>query len=133
MTRWLQAARREDDPRTKPTELTELGKPPAEEGAEASGKVVLSVSSVLSEGGTLTPEALDRKDGLEPDTGAYLDRLRNHGPATYGAMATAMGWGATRAWRAEAKLRALGLVRLGEFGRGHPNKDPNLPNDFGKS
>lgn len=124
MTRWLQAARREDDPRTKPTEPTELGKPPAKEGAEASGKVVLSVSSVLSERGTLTPEALDRKDDLEPDAGAYFDRLRTHGPATYGAIATAMGWGATRAWRAEAKLRALGLVRLGEFGRVHPNTDP---------
>lgn len=51
-----------------------------------------------------------RADGLEPDAGAYLDRLRIHGPATYGAMAAALGWGATRAWRAEAKLRAAGLV-----------------------
>ena len=51
-----------------------------------------------------------RADGLDPDAGAYLDRLHLHGPATYGAMASAMGWGATRAWRAEAKLRAAGLV-----------------------
>lgn len=55
-----------------------------------------------------------RADGLDSDTGAYLDRLHLHGPATYGAMASAMGWGATRAWRAEAKLRAAGLVRYRE-------------------
>lgn len=133
MTRWLQAARLEGDARTKLTEPTELGKPPAKDGAEASGKGVLSVSSVLSEGETRISEPETRTDGLESDTGAYLERLRTHGPATYGAMATAMGWGATRAWRAEAKLRALGLVRLGEFGRGYPNTTPKLPNDFGKS
>jgi hypothetical protein len=51
-----------------------------------------------------------RVDGLEPDAGAYLDFLRLHGAHTYGAMASELGWGATRAWRAEAKLRAAGLV-----------------------
>lgn len=60
-----------------------------------------------------------RADGLDPDAGAYRDRLRLHGPATYGAMAAALGWGATRAWRAEAKLRALGLVEYRE-GRAVP-------------
>ena len=39
-----------------------------------------------------------------------LHRLRLHGPQTYGAIGAALGWGATRAWRAEAKLRAAGLV-----------------------
>ena len=58
----------------------------------------------------LWSENAARADGLHPDAGAYLDRLRLHGPATYGAMASAMGWDATRAWRAEAKLRASGLV-----------------------
>ena len=58
------------------------------------------------------PETLPpaRADGLDPDADAYLDRLHLHGPATYGAMASAMGWGATRAWRAEARLRAAGLL-----------------------
>jgi hypothetical protein len=60
-----------------------------------------------------------RADGLDPDAGAYLDRLRLYGTATYGAMASAMGWGATRAWRAEAKLRAAGLVLYRE-GRAVP-------------
>lgn len=66
-----------------------------------------------------------RADGLEPDAGAYLDRLHLHGPATYGAMASAMGCGATRAWRAEAKLRALGLVHMGELGRAVPTEGGN--------
>ena len=61
-----------------------------------------------------------RADGLDPDAGAYLDRLHLHGPVTYGAMASAMGWGATRAWRAEARLRARGLVQMGELGRAVP-------------
>ena len=60
--------------------------------------------------GEADPEPPARADGLDPDAGAYLDRLRLHGPATYGTMATALGWGAMRAWRAEAKLRAGGLV-----------------------
>ncbi|MDZ4068338.1 MAG: hypothetical protein U1E06_16045 [Tabrizicola sp.] len=133
MTRWLQAARQEAPPRTELTEPTKPKERLNEGGAVATVKGLLSVMSVLSEEGTLSPEPKDRTDGLEPDAGAYLDRLRIFGPATYGAMATAMGWGATRAWRAEAKLRALGLVRLGEFGRGHPYPNPNLANDFGKS
>ena len=51
-----------------------------------------------------------RADGLDPDAGAYLDLLREAGPQTYGAAASTLSWGATRAWRAEAKLRAAGLV-----------------------
>ena len=67
------------------------------------------------------PETLPpaRADGLDLDAGAYLDRLHLHGPATYGAMASAMGWGATRAWRAEAMLRAAGLVQYRE-GKAEP-------------
>ena len=73
---------------------------------------VASVASVATPPRS-KPEAMPpaRADGLDPDAGAYLDRLHLHGPATYGAMAAALGWGATRAWRAEAKLRALGLVQ----------------------
>ena len=63
-----------------------------------------------------------RADGLDPDAGAYLDRLRLHGPATYGATATAMGWSATRAWQAEARLRAAGLVTLGPLGKARPSR-----------
>lgn len=98
MTRWLQAAKQGSG----------AG---AEHSAPATvkPKPVLSVLSVLSEKVRAEP-APAQADGLDPDAGAYLDRLRLHGPATYGAMASAMGWGMTRAWRAEATLRAAGLV-----------------------
>jgi hypothetical protein len=77
---------------------------------------VLSVTSVLSERGRDGPAPL-RADGLEPDAGAYLDRLRLHGPATYGAMASALGWGGTRAWQAEARLRATGQASIDKSGK----------------
>lgn len=98
MTRWLQAAKQGSSAGAEHSEQ-----------ATAKPKPVLSVLSVLSEGGRADP-APARADGLEPDASAYLDWLRLHGPATYGAMAAALGWGMTRAWRAEAKLRAAGLV-----------------------
>ena len=106
MTRWLDAAKRGNTEGTKLTEPT-----------EPQAKQVLSVKSVLSEGVSVNlPPARD--DGLDPDAGAYFDRLRLHGPATYGAMASALGWGVTRAWQAEAKLRAAGLVAYRE-GKAH--------------
>ena len=52
-----------------------------------------------------------------PDPETYLAFLHASGPQTYGAAATALGWGATRAWQAEAQLRAAGLVTYGAFGR----------------
>ena len=122
MTRWLQAAQRATDLGTKPTQPTKPAPKAIEGGDNATGRGVLSVSSVLSEGGRADPAPPARADGLEPDAGAYLDRLRLHGPQTYGAMASTLGWGATRAWRAEAKLRAAGLVRMGELGRAVPTK-----------
>lgn len=36
---------------------------------------------------------------------------------TYGAAATALGWGATRAWQAEAALLAAGRIEPDCFGR----------------
>lgn len=51
------------------------------------------------------------------DNQTLLDFLHREGPQTYGAAATALGWGASRAWQAEAGLRAAGSVRSGEFGR----------------
>lgn len=63
------------------------------------------------------PVSAMRSDGLNYDAGAYLDYLHLHGPSTYGAFATALGWGATRAWQAEAHLRAAGLVRHDSLGK----------------
>lgn len=109
MTRWLEAAQR-----AKPE--------------------VLSVSSVLSVG--VSCEAANAADSpktkptklTEPaqgDPAAYLDHLRKHGPKPYGAMAFSLGWGATRAWQAEAKLRASGVITLDN--RGCPVIHPGAP------
>jgi hypothetical protein len=58
-----------------------------------------------------------RTDGLGPDTGSVLDLLSSAGPLTYGAIAKALGWGATRAWLVEAELVATGLVERDGWGR----------------
>ena len=70
-----------------------------------------------------------RADGLHPDAATLLDFLRREGPHTYGAAASGLGWGATRAWQAEARLRAAGMAEIGELGRVHPvvGKDAKGP------
>lgn len=123
MTRWLQAAQRATDLGTKPTHPTKPASKAIEGGTDTAGSGVLSALSVLSEGERAEP-APARADGLDPDLRAYLDLLREAGPQTYGAAASTLGWGATRAWRAEAKLRAAGLVHMGELGRAVPCYKP---------
>ena len=54
---------------------------------------------------------------LHPDAAELADLLRLRGPTTYGAAASALGWGATRAWQAEARLRAAKMVRFDGLGR----------------
>lgn len=51
------------------------------------------------------------------DAGQLADLLSRSGPLTYGAAAVALGWGATRAWQAEAHLRAIGGAWLDSLGR----------------
>jgi hypothetical protein len=53
----------------------------------------------------------------EDDAATLAEALRVHGPMTQGVAARALGWGATRAWRAEATLRAAGAVRFDGCGR----------------
>ena len=48
---------------------------------------------------------------------ALLALLRDRGPLSYGAAASVLGWGATRAWRAEAALKAAGRIEHDRFGR----------------
>lgn len=118
MTRWLQAAQEAGWPVTKPTELTE---PPS----RAPTLEVLLEKSVLSGGGrpvsppgpALEPAPGAPADALHPDAGALAVLLRLRGPMTYGAAASALGWGVTRAWQAEARLRAAGMVRFDGLGR----------------
>lgn len=56
------------------------------------------------------------------DPERYLAHLREIGPTTYGAAASALGWGATRAWQAEARLGAGGKIRIGTDGRAYLSK-----------
>lgn len=52
------------------------------------------------------------------DADAYARGLRLHGPTSYGVMARALGWGATRAWHAEDELRRAGRIAYDRQGRG---------------
>lgn len=54
------------------------------------------------------------------DAETYLSNLRASGPQSYGAAAAMLGWGATRAWQAEARLRAAGLVVIDKAGKAVP-------------
>ena len=56
-----------------------------------------------------------------PDSDTYLAALHLHGSMTYGAAAVALGWGATRAWEAEAALVADGRATMTREGRTSPN------------
>ena len=64
-----------------------------------------------------TESAPAQADGLETDPAAYLAFLREQGPHSYGAVARALGWGATRALRAEAELREAGEIRHHKNGK----------------
>ena len=55
------------------------------------------------------------------DPDCLLALLQTAGPMPYGAAASSLGWGATRAWQAEGKLRTSGRVRIIEFGRAEPS------------
>ena len=70
----------------------------------------------------MSPEALRRLWAAHPDARAYLAHLTLHGPATVGAAGSALGWGATRAWLAEARLRAAGQIMMGPQGVAVPAK-----------
>lgn len=59
-----------------------------------------------------------REAQLDPDARTLLALIRR-GPTTYGAAATALAWGATRAWQAEARLMQAGAIRHDGIGRAH--------------
>ena len=101
MTRWLQAAMGVHDLKTEPTKPTEPALRPHLDR-------VLSVVSVL-------PKGLASKETGDAKTLAAF--LRENGPASYGAAGRALGWGATRAWRVEAELRAVGRFRYDKAAR----------------
>lgn len=86
------------------------GQPKAEDAALAG----------TAQAAGVTPEALLRLWTDHPDAHAYLAFLLRHGPATAGAAAATFGWHATRAWQAEARLRAARLVSMDALGQAVP-------------
>ena len=92
------------------------GAPPATPATSATKQAaplprVASVASVATPPKPKSEPAPVGADGLETDAAVYLGFLKEHGPQSYGAVARALGWGATRAWQAEARLRATGRIR----------------------
>ena len=96
------------------SQLSQLSQAPK---AENPAPRVAVVASVATPPKPKSEPAPVRADGLETDAGAFLDFLREHGPHSYGAVARALGWGAGRAWRAEAELRAAGQIRHHKNGK----------------
>jgi hypothetical protein len=87
------------------------------DGGRVRGEAEAAALVEASRAAGVAPEALRQSWAQHPDAVAYLALLHREGPQTFGSMASALGWGATRAWQAEARLRAAGLVRLGVLGR----------------
>lgn len=54
---------------------------------------------------------------LPDDADRYADALHLHGPMSYGMAMRLLGWGATRAGRAEAALRKEGRITFNKAGR----------------
>jgi hypothetical protein len=79
-----------------------------------SGPTLDAVATVAN---VAAPPARNREIGRAADAERLAEMLATAGPTTYGAAAVALGWGATRAWQAEAHLRAAGKVRFDALGR----------------
>jgi hypothetical protein len=69
---------------------------------------------------TRKPRPAPAPIAAQSDPEIYLAMLRSNGPTTYGAAAVALGWAATRAWQAEARLRASGAVYYASNGKTYP-------------
>ena len=118
MTRWLQAARQATGAGTELTKPTKRNQGQVNNTDNTTHAEVLSVLSILSEGERQDPAPVQAAaenvpvGQVLPDAAVYLGFLKEHGPQSYGAVARALGWGATRAWQAEAQLRAAGRIPL---------------------
>lgn len=107
-------------PETQPERMPSLREPAALRSADAAlvcleeesfRRAACGEAPALSVGATSDAEV-----DLSPDERNYL-ALLNAGPITYGAAATRLGWGATRASCAEAKLLRSGLATFDQLGR----------------
>lgn len=64
---------------------------------------------------------------LAADPDVLLALLRDRGPTTYGAAASALGWSPTRTWQAEAALQTAGRIQHDRIGRAVITEEPNDP------
>ncbi|MEM9061656.1 MAG: hypothetical protein AAGD13_14440 [Pseudomonadota bacterium] len=74
-------------------------------------ETVASVAGIAGSGRECEKLATSASDSATPtpdDPEAYLAYIREHGITTYGVVAMGLRWAASRAWQAEAKLRASG-------------------------
>lgn len=120
MTRWLQAAlagsaSSDTTDRTDRTDKTDRTdgtsaewRPEGAENTPKAGSVSFVSSACRGPAG---------RDPERSDPSALFALLRDRGPLSYGAAASVLGWGATRAWRAEAALKAAGRIEHDRFGR----------------
>ncbi len=81
--------------------------------AEAEAAALIEAAN----GAGLDANTLRRVWAEHPDAIAYLSHLSATGPKTCGDAAAALKWNSMRAWQAEARLRAAGLVKLDGEGR----------------
>lgn len=67
----------------------------------------------------LSPWLLRRRWASHPDAQAVLRELHARGPVRSGSIGATFGWGSARAWQAEARLRAVGLLFVDTNGVAH--------------
>lgn len=81
--------------------------------AEAETAALHEIAALLG----IEAGALRARWATHPDAAAYLKILHRQGPLTMPEVALTLNWDTTRAWAAEARLRAAGLVALDNEGR----------------
>jgi hypothetical protein len=69
-----------------------------------------------AKGAGLTTNMLRKLSAEQPDAKAYLVHLSARGLMAFDDVAGALQWDRTRAWQAEARLRASGMVTLDSEG-----------------
>ena len=152
MTRWLEAARKAL-PLNDKTDKTDKTYSITCSGDEMQPEIgVLSVKSVLSEGGipVSEPDLLaehqpyrlpvkliphdwsPRTKARQDDPETYAEALRLHGAMSYGMAMRVLGWGGSRASQVEHALRLAGRIVFNSQGRAVLSDNENHQNEAAK-
>jgi hypothetical protein len=92
------------------------------DGGQPRSEAEAAALAEAAKGAGLTTDVLRKLWAEHPDAKAYLAYLSSLGPTACGEVACALRWDSTRAWQAEARLRASGLVTLDSEGRAEVRK-----------